>query len=172
MLLLRNPGRANGGLFARAYPFARMFGIDTVTPDTEVTSSGGIPILGTGLSLGGTNLVPIKVDATVEYDMLSDFAAWPNPFSLANNLMGFLLPTYILRGVDTSRLTPQLTTQLKDILARIGTDPLALNLYLTLPADSLPLLEPLYLLTDLTNMLTLGRSRTRWARWPMRSRPR
>jgi hypothetical protein len=156
MLLLRNPGRANGGLFARAYPFARMFGIDTVTPDTEVTSSGGIPILGTGLSLGGANLIPIKVDATVEYDMLSDFAAWPNPFSLANNLMGFLLPTYILRGVDTSRLTPQLTTQLKDILARIGTDPLALNLYLTLPANSLPLLEPLYLLTDLTNMLTLG----------------
>jgi hypothetical protein len=37
-----------------------------------------------------------------------------------------------------------------------GTDPLALNLYLTLPANSLPLLEPLYLLTDLTNMLTLG----------------
>jgi hypothetical protein len=156
MLLLRNPGRANGGLFARAYPFARMFGIDTVTPETQVTSSGGIPILGTGLSLGGANLIPIKVDATVEYDLLSDFAAWPNPFSLANNLMGFLLPTYILRGVDTSRLTPQLTTQLADILSRIGTDPLALNLYLTLPANSLPLLEPLYLLTDLTNMLTLG----------------
>ncbi len=156
MLLLRNPGRANGGLFARAYPFFRMFGIDTVTPDTEVTSSGGVPILGTGLSLGGANLVPIKFDATVEYDMLSDFAAWPNPFSLANNLMGFLLPTYILRGVDLSNLTPQIETQLKDILARIGTDPLALNLYLTLPANSLPLLEPLYLLTDLTNMMTLG----------------
>jgi hypothetical protein len=156
MLLLRNPGRANGGLFARAYPFARLFGIDTVTPDTEVTSSGGVPLLGTGLALGGANLIPIKIDATVEYDLLSDFAAWPNPFSIANNLMGFLLPTYILRGVDTSNLTPQLTTQLTDILSKIGTDPLALNLYLTLPANSLPLLEPLYLLTDLTNLLTLG----------------
>ncbi|MDT5016580.1 MAG: hypothetical protein QOD39_2740 [Mycobacterium sp.] len=156
MLLLRNPGRANGGLFARAYPFARLFGIDTVTPDTEVTSSGGIPLLGTGLSLGGANLIPIKIDATVEYDLLSDFAAWPNPFSIANNLMGFLLPTYILRGVDMSRLTPQLSTQLTDILGKIGTDPLALNLYLTMPANSLPLLEPLYLLTDLTNLLTLG----------------
>ncbi len=156
MLLLRNPGRANGGLFARAYPFARLFGIDTVTPDTEVTSSGGVPILGTGLSLGGANLIPIKIDATVEYDLLSDFAAWPNPFSIANNLMGFLLPTYILRGVDMSNLTPQLSTQLTDILGKIGTDPLALNLYLTLPANSLPLLEPLYLLTDLTNLLTLG----------------
>jgi hypothetical protein len=133
-----------------------MFGIDTVTPDTEVTHSGGIPILNTGLSLGGANLVPVKVDATVEYDLLSDFAAWPNPFSIANNLMGFLLPTYILRGVDLSRLTPQMEAQLKDILGKLGTDPLALNLYLTLPANSLPLLEPLYLLTDLTNLMTLG----------------
>jgi hypothetical protein len=156
MLLLRNPGRANGGLFARAYPFARLFGIDTVTPDTHVTSSGGVPIPGTGLSLGGANLIPIKIDATVEYDLLSDFAAWPNPFSIANNLMAFLLPTYILRGVDMSNLTPQLEAQLKGILANIGTDPLALNLYLTMPANSLPLLEPLYLLTDLTNLLTLG----------------
>jgi hypothetical protein len=156
MLLLRNPGRANGGLFARAYPFARLFGIDTVTPDTHVTSSGGVPIPGTGLSLGGANLIPIKIDATVEYDLLSDFAAWPNPFSIANNLMAFLLPTYILRGVDMSNLTPQLEGQLKGILANIGTDPLALNLYLTMPANSLPLLEPLYLLTDLTNLLTLG----------------
>ena len=39
MILLRNPGRANGGLFARFYPEAALLGIDTVTPDTEVTSS-------------------------------------------------------------------------------------------------------------------------------------
>lgn len=156
MLLLRNPGRANGGLFARAYPFARLFGIDTVTPDTEVTHSGGVPILDTGLALGGANLVPVKVDATVEYDLLSDFAAWPNPFSIANNLVGFLLPTYILRGVDMSNLTPQLEAQLTEILTSVGADPLALNLYLTMPANSLPLLEPLYLLTDLTNLMTLG----------------
>jgi hypothetical protein len=35
-------------------------------------------------------------------------------------------------------------------------DPLALNLYLTLPTNSLPLLEPLYLATDFTNLMTLG----------------
>ncbi|MGV0790625.1 hypothetical protein [Mycolicibacterium sp. XJ1819] len=156
MLLLRNPGRANGGLLARGYPFARLFGIDTVTPDTEVTHSGGVPILNTGLALGGANLVPVKFDATVEYDLFSDFAAWPNPFSIANNLVGFLLPTYILRGVDMSNLTPQLEAALTDILTGIGADPLALNVYLTMPANSLPLLEPLYLLTDLTNLMTLG----------------
>jgi hypothetical protein len=158
MVLLRNPGRANGGLFARAFPLAGLVGIDTVTPDTEVSSSGGIPILNTGLSLGGANLVPVKIDATVEYDIASDFAAWPNPFSMANSLIGAGLPTYLLRGIDTSNLTPQLLTQIQAALARTTNlnDRLALNLYLTLPTNSLPLLEPLYLATDVTNLLTLG----------------
>jgi hypothetical protein len=158
MVLLRNPGRANGGLFARLFPLAGLAGIDTVTPDTEVTHSGGIPILKTGLSLGGANLIPVKVDATVEYDFMSDFAAWPNPFSIANSLMGAVLPTYLLRGIDTSNLTPQLLAQIQAALARTTdlNEPLALNLYLTLPTNSLPLLEPLYLATDLTNLLTLG----------------
>jgi hypothetical protein len=158
MLLLRNPGRANGGLFARFFPIAGLFGIDTVTPDTEVQSSGGIPILNTGLSLGGANLIPVKIDATVEYDIMSDFAAWPNPFSMANSLMGAMLPTYLLRGIDTSNLTPQLLAQIQAALLR-ATDlnkPLSLNLYLTLAPNSLPLLEPLYLASDITSILTLG----------------
>ena len=158
MILLRNPGRANGGLFARFFPIAGLFGIDTVTPDTEVQSSGGIPILNTGLSLGGANLIPVKVDATVEYDIMSDFAAWPNPFSMANSLMGAMLPTYLLRGIDTSNVSPQLLAQIQAALGRTLdlNDPLALNLYLTLPTNSLPLLEPLYLGADLTNLMTLG----------------
>src|SRR6478752_6237138 len=158
MILLRNPGRANGGLFARFFPIAGLFGIDTVTPDTKVQSSGGIPILNTGLSLGGANLIPVKVDATVEYDIMSDFAAWPNPFSMANSLMGAALPTYLLRGIDTSNLSPQLLAQIQALLAGSLNlnDPLALNLYLTLPTNSLPLLEPLYLGADLTNLMTMG----------------
>ncbi|AQA03515.1 hypothetical protein BVC93_15085 [Mycobacterium sp. MS1601] len=58
MILLRNPGRANGGLFARMYPLAALAGIDTITPDTEAassvdpTSTLNIPILGTGITLG------------------------------------------------------------------------------------------------------------------------
>ena len=109
MILLRNPGRANGGLFARFYPLAGLFGIDTVTPETEVTGRGGVPLLNTGLRLGGANLIPVKVDGTVMFDPLSDFAAWPNPFSLANNLMAGLLPTYILRGLTLDTITEQLT---------------------------------------------------------------
>ena len=158
MVLLRNPGRANGGLFARMFPLAGLFGIDTVTPETEVTHSGGIPILNTGLALGGANLVPIKVDGTIQYDIMSDFAAWPNPFSIANSLIGAALPTYLLRGIDTSNLTPQLLEQIEAALGRTLNlnEPLALNLYLTLPTNSLPGLEPLYLAADLVNLTPFG----------------
>jgi hypothetical protein len=158
MVLLRNPGRANGGLFARLFPLAGLFGIDTVTPETEATHSGGIPLLNTGLALGGANLVPIKIDGTIQYDILSDVAAWPNPVSLANSLMGAFLPTYLLRGIDTSNLTPQLIAQIQAALQRTTNlnEPLALNLYLTLPTNSLPLLEPLYLAADVMNLATFG----------------
>ncbi len=164
MILLRNPGRANGGLFARFYPEAALLGIDTVTPDTEVSSSIdpnnpiNIPVESTGIVLGGANLVPIKVDGTVEYDPLSDVPAWPNPVSLANSGAALLFPTYRLRGVTDASLTQvgdgQLEPQLDEALANT-TGPLALNLYLTVPVnDALPLLEPLELPIDVINLFT------------------
>lgn len=160
MILLRNPGRANGGLFARFYPLFGLVGIDTVTPDTQATHSGGIPILNTGLSLGGANLVPVKVDGTVQYDLLSDFAAWPNPFSMANSVVGALLPTYLLRGITLDTVSEQLGEQIGTALDNVGEDPLALNLYVTIPSATLPLLEPLYLLSDVTSIVTLGMAST------------
>ncbi|OBF28412.1 hypothetical protein A5724_28890 [Mycobacterium sp. ACS1612] len=158
MVLLRNPGRANGGLFARFFPLAGLLGIDTVTPETQATHSGGIPLLNTGLSLGGANLLPVKVDGTVEYDIMSDFAAWPNPFSIANSVVGAVLPTYLLRGFDLSNVSPQLAEQIQAAIQRTTdlNEPLALNLYLTLPSNTLPMLEPLYLLADAVNLTPLG----------------
>jgi hypothetical protein len=163
MILLRNPGRANGGLFARFYPEAALLGIDTVTPDTEVSSSTNpnnalnIPVGNTGIVLGGANLIPIKVDGTVEYDPLSDFPAWPNPIALANSAAAFAFPTYILRGVTADSLTAvegQATNQLGDALGNTS-GPLALNLYLTVPVnDALPLLEPVKLPVDVINLFT------------------
>ena len=162
MILLRNPGRANGGLFARFYPEAALLGINTVTPDTEVSSSStgsglNIPVGNTGIVLGGANLIPIKVDGTVEYDPLSDFPAWPNPVALANSAAALAFPTYILRGVNAASLTAvegQATTQLNDALGNT-TGPLALNLYLTVPVnDALPLLEPVKLPIDVINLFT------------------
>ena len=163
MILLRNPGRANGGLFARFYPQAGLLGIDTVTPDTEVSSSsspGGlnIPVGTTGIVLGGANLIPIKIDGTVEYDPLSDFPAWPNPVSLANSAAALFFPTYILRGVNAASLTEVVTNQLTpQLAAALGntSGPLALNLYLTVPVNgALPLLEPVKLPIDVINLFT------------------
>lgn len=121
MILLRNPGRADGGLAARFAPLldpllAALGQNSVVTPGVDVEQSGGAV------------LVPIKVDGTVEYDPISDFAAWPNPFTLANNGAAFLFPTYILRGTDitnpallTSILEPVLGSVLGNVLsAAIG----------------------------------------------------
>lgn len=142
MLLLRNPGRANGGLFARLYPLAGLFGIDTVTPDTEVSNSGGVRLPG-GLYVGGATLIPVKIDATVQYDWLSDVPAWPNPFSLLNTLTAVVAPTYVLRGLDAGsvagpvgdQLAPQVVEALDGV---VGDDPLALNFYVTVPRSAQP----------------------------------
>lgn len=171
MVLIDNPGRANGGILARMYPLFRLVGIDTVTPDTQVQSStdgegplNDIQIL--GLTLGGANLIPIKIDATAEYLPLSDFAAWPNPFTMANNVAAGLFPTYILRGqtldgiltdVVLDQIAEQLGEDITDYLAEPGDDPTKgpkLNIYITIPARSLPLLEPTYLAFDVINLLT------------------
>ncbi|MGA5543085.1 AAA family ATPase [Mycobacterium sp. NPDC051198] len=174
MILIDNPGRANGGILARAYPLFGLLGIDTVTPDTQVQSSGtsivsGIPVVGDiplfGLTPGGANLIPIKIDATAEYLPLSDFAAWPNPFTMANNVAAGLFPTYILRNqsLDTlgtvliDQAVSQLGADVTDYLANPGDNPQLgpkLNIYITIPANSLPLLEPTYLAYDVINLLT------------------
>ncbi|OCB14341.1 AAA family ATPase [Mycolicibacterium porcinum] len=170
MILIDNPGRANGGILARAYPLFGLFGIDTVTPDTQVQSStdgqgllNGVQLF--GLTPGGANLIPIKIDATAEYLPLSDFAAWPNPFTMANNVAAGLFPTYILRNQTLDSLTTvvvdqvvsQLGADIADYVAHPGDDPTKgpkLNIYITIPANSLPLLEPTYLAYDVINLLT------------------
>jgi hypothetical protein len=90
MILLRNPGRNDGGIAARFAPFFAILGIETATDDFDVQTDGTAV------------LVPVKLDATVQNDLLSDFAAWPNPVTLLNNAAAFAFPTYILRGSDLS----------------------------------------------------------------------
>ncbi|BBZ64329.1 alpha/beta hydrolase family protein [Mycolicibacterium monacense] len=170
LILLRNPGRADGGIAARFAPvldpILGLFGFNSVvTPDVDVETDGS------------AILVPIKVDATVEYDPLSDFAAWPNPFTLANNAAAFAFPTYILRGADLAGFLPQLTEPvlgtaesailnflLGPILTELPPQVLlpnvltedALNTFLTLESDALPLLEPFRYPTDFANLFTGG----------------
>jgi hypothetical protein len=151
LILINNPARPDGGAVARLGWLASLLGIDAVNPKTALTGEGGTDVLGTGLHVGGANVLPILVDATYEYQPLSDMAAWPNPVTLINNLAAALVPTYMLRGLDLGGLTDQLN----GALAGIGTTPVSLNLYLTLHSATLPMLEPLYLASDFLNMVGL-----------------
>lgn len=160
MILANNVGRANGGMLARFYPLFELLGIDLITPDVQASNAGtGIPILGTGIELGAANLVPIKVDATVQYQPYSDFAAWPNPFTLFNNLLaGTIGASYILRGVELDSALDQILDEVGETVSDaldLG-NPLNINIYLTLATSTLPLLEPLYLADDLLNMVSFG----------------
>lgn len=182
MILLRNPGRANGGIAARFGPFFDLFGINTVTPDLDVEQDGD------------ATLVPVKVDATVQWDPISDFPSWPNPFALANSAAAFAFPTYILRGSEADpleMLAATLEAALPGVLgnvlvgafdglgtitvpARNGRGPFtfdlrdlagdvlgidipddyfAVNDYLTFRQDALPLLEPARLPVDFVNLM-------------------
>lgn len=156
MILLNNAGRANGGIMARFADLFAMLGIDAVTPDVAISSSGGTAIGDTGLALGGANLVPVKIDATVEYQLMSDFAAWANPVSLLNNVVAGLLPTYMLRGVDVTGAAGQLTSELGELVGSLADQNAAdTNIYLTVRANSLPMLEPLYLIGDVLRLAGL-----------------
>lgn len=133
LILLRNPGRADGGIAARFAPvldpILGLFGQNSVvTPDVEVEQSGGAV------------LVPIKVDGTVEYDPLSDFAAWPNLFTLANNGAAFLFPTYILRGADlTGALPDVLEPVLGSIAGNVASGLIGDGVTVTTPFGAIPL---------------------------------
>ncbi|MDT5323114.1 MAG: hypothetical protein QOF25_266 [Mycobacterium sp.] len=159
LVLINNPVRPDGGAFARFGPLAALFGINTVNPRTEASNDGtGTPVIGTGVSLGAANLLPILIDATYEYQPLSDLASWPNPFTLANNLAAGPLPTYMLRGLSLDGLTDQILDQVGELVddSVASGNPLALNVYLTLHSATSPMLEPLYLAADFLNLVGLG----------------
>ncbi|AQA05929.1 hypothetical protein BVC93_30205 [Mycobacterium sp. MS1601] len=192
LALIRDPGTPNGGLAARFSGLPSLLGIHTVTPDVSMIVPDGfdlsdpysvemrqtqsrvcVPILGCSTVTydvpaavsnwdGGKMLLPLKFTLNWEYDTVSDFPATLNPVSLANSLMAGLLPSYIVRGLDTAALAEQLADQLgisTDAIvdALTGADPdspevtAAINNYLTVRASSLPLLEPLRLPFDLIN---------------------
>jgi hypothetical protein len=159
LILINNPARPDGGAFARFGALASLFGINTVNPTTQVTSDGtGVPVLGTGIKLGAANVLPIMIDATYEYQPLSDLASWPNPFTLANNLAAGLLPTYMLRGLSLDGLGDQILGQVGGLVqdAVDQNKPLSLNVYLTLHSATSPMLEPLYLASDFLNIVGLS----------------
>lgn len=152
LLLVRNPGRPNGGLYSRFAPiYEELTGVNPVTPDRQdVLPEGFDPDLITKLLTGNASdisfdelgnlqgvinsvdgkpiIVTVKADVGWEYDLLSDAPATANPIAWANSLASAVLLTNLLTGVDFGNLGAG---------GYIGPDG---TVYYTLPVEQLPLL--------------------------------
>ena len=157
LVLVRNPGRANGGLYARFAPiYEELTGVDPVTPERQDVLPEGfdeetITKLLTGnagdISLdelgnlqaeiesvdGEPIIVTLKADVGWQYDLLSDAPATANPIAWANSVASSIVLTNLLTGVDFRNLGGG---------GYVGPDG---TIYYTLPVDDLPLLAPLRL---------------------------
>lgn len=133
---VNNPGTPNGGLYARFAPILNLFGVEAV-------SQGGMSGSSTGVALNAAT-----VGLALGYNLMSDFPATLNPFSLANSLLATALPTNFLGGATLAGTSEDV------IYAKLGALA-ALNLssttYGTLAPTDLPLLEPLRLPARLVN---------------------
>lgn len=152
LLLVRNPGRANGGLYSRFAPmYEELTGVNPVTPDRQdVLPEGFDPDLITKLLTGNAGditfdelgnlqtvidsvdgkpiIVTVKADVGWQYDLLSDAPATANPIAWANSVASAVLLTNLLTGVDFGNLGAG---------GYVGPDG---TIYYTLPVDELPLL--------------------------------
>ncbi|WP_234793656.1 PE-PPE domain-containing protein [Mycolicibacterium porcinum] len=165
--LLRNPGRANGGLYARFAPiYEALTGVDPVSPDRQDVLPDGVdPDLITNLLTGDPGnvsiddlgnlqavlesadgkpiVITIKTDTTWEYDLLSDAPATGSPVAWANSAVAALLPLTLGASLlDGSGVGAKLYT------APDGT------IYTTITQDQLPLLAPARLVAGLLSAAT------------------
>ncbi|WP_157521461.1 PE-PPE domain-containing protein [Mycobacterium sp. ACS4331] len=162
LTLLRNPGRANGGLYARFAPiYQELTGVNPVSPDSQnvlpeglegldiaklLLGEGGAPNiqlddLGNLVAImesadGKPMVITIKTDLTWEYDLLSDAPVTASPVAWANSAVAALLAVNLasaLVNYEDSGL---------DFNSYTGPDG---TIYGTVTLDQLPLLSPIRL---------------------------
>ncbi|KLI04971.1 hypothetical protein ACT17_25325 [Mycolicibacterium conceptionense] len=177
MALLRNPGRPNGGLYARFAPiYQELTGINPVSPERTDVLYGLPPDTITklvngdvsGVELGDLGdllvvlndadgkpmVITIKADATWEYDLLSDAPMNANPLAWANSVMSSMLVlTYgnELLGMATG----ETGSGVGMVAYTVPTGEYdAGSFYATLTTDSLPLLAPIRLVAGLLGTAT------------------
>lgn len=167
LVLVRNPGRANGGLYARFAPiYEELTGVNPVSPERQdVLPEGVDPELIAKLLNGDTDgidmqqindlgeilavvedadgkpmLVTIKADVGWQYDLMSDAPATANPIAWANSLASSVFLTNLLTGTDFNNLGDGF---------KVGPDG---TLYYTAPVEELPLLAPLRMPSQLLGL--------------------
>ena len=167
LVLVRNPGRANGGLYARFAPiYQELTGVNPVTPDRQDVLPAGVdPATITKLLTGNASdisldelgnlqavlesadgkpiIVTLKADIGWEYDLMSDAPATANPIAWANSVASSVFLTNLLTGVDFENLGEGGYVDPED-----GT------IYYTLPVDELPLLAPMRLPAQAIGLVT------------------
>lgn len=159
--LLRNPGRPNGGLYARFAPiYQEVTGVNPVTPERQDVLPEGMEglnlsdisfdnlgnLIANAESLDGKPIVLtiLKTDTTWEYDYLSDAPVTANPIAWANSGMASLLPL---------TLGASLLNGGSGLGAKIYTAPDG-TIYTTITQDQLPLLMPARLVAGLVGVAT------------------
>lgn len=166
LVLARNPGRANGGLYARFAPiYQELTGVNPVSPDRRDAFPEGVdPQLITKLLTGNAGgisfdelgnlqavidsvdgkpiVVTLKADIGWQYDLLSDAPVTANPFAWANSLASALFLTNLITGVDFDNLGDG---------GYVGPDG---TIYYTLPVEELPLLAPLRFPAEVLGLAT------------------
>lgn len=169
VVLVRNPGRANGGLYARFAPiYEELTGVNPVSPerqdvlpdgvdpkliakllngDTDDIDTAQIDELGEILAVvegadGKPMLVTIKADVGWQYDLMSDAPATANPIAWANSVASSVFLTNLITGTDFNNLGNGF---------KVGPDG---TLYYTIPVEDLPLLAPLRAPSQLLGLAT------------------
>jgi PE-PPE domain-containing protein len=130
MVLIANPGRANGGILPRFSPLFNLVGIDPLSGNVEPY---------TRCELTTCRIyAPTKNDVTWAYEFFSDFPITPNPFSIANSIAAAIFVTNLLgETADFSYESNQ-------------------NTYTTRQPNDLALLEPVRLPTRLLGMIGIN----------------
>lgn len=160
LVLVRNPGRVNGGLYSRfAGIYEELTGVNPVTPDRQDVLPDGVDAeMITKLLTGNAGditfdelgnikavldsvdgkpiVVTLKADIGWQYDLMSDAPATANPIAWANSLASAVFLTNLLTGVDFQNLGAG---------GHVGPDG---TIYYTLPVDELPLFAGPRLVAD------------------------
>ncbi|MFA5708813.1 PE-PPE domain-containing protein [Mycolicibacterium sp.] len=163
LALLRNPGRANGGLYSRFAPlYEQLTGTNPVSPDSQnvlpedlegldiaklLLGEGGAPDiqiddLGNLVAIlesadGKPMVLTIKTDLTWQYDLLSDAPVTANPLAWANSAAAALLAVNLASALVNYE---DGEIDFESYVADDGT------IYGTVTMDQLPLLSPARLL--------------------------
>lgn len=177
MVLLRNPGRPNGGLYARFAPiYQEVTGINPVSPERTDVLYGLPPDTIAKLANGDTSgvklddlknlqvilndangkpmVITIKADATWEYDLLSDAPVTANPIAWANSAMSSMMVlTYGSELLGAASGDPNAGVGVVGYVVPTGEYD-AGAFYATLTTEHLPLLAPMRAVAGLLSIAT------------------